>query len=683
MRIQILYILFFYISSVQLAGQVSYGGEPYPYVKRKVVRDLISMPLFDYTWVLREMEADERTDRRKPLPVAWNYDVDLTPYNSGTWENTADGKKLWRLEISSGKAYALSVFFDEFRLKPGARIFLYDPARNNILGSFDHRSNKPSGNFPVSYIPGDMLILELQIDNADDDFGSLKIGSVSHAFADIFGKPDKKDGYFGRSQDCNIDVNCPSGDNWQDVKRAVCRVIFKRSSFLSELCTGTVVNNTARDQTPYFYTANHCIDKESSAQSAIVLFGYESPSCYGPDGTAINTIAGSTLLATEASLDFSLLLLSEEIPDSYEPYYAGWTLSTSPSPSSVCIHHPQGDVKKISSDNATLTTQPQEQNPPEWFIPDAFWRVIRWDEGATEGGSSGSPLFNRDKMIVGNLTGGDASCDFPFNDYFSMFNVNWEHFSDTTRQLKYWLDKMNTGTTALRGYDPYYYPDTSMSVMEIIEYFTELNSFRTIILNSNLEAGLSGDGYYTVFAPVESAFEELTRTTRESLFYNKSGNLPFITGYHILNEELRTSDMYDGMRVNTSIGRDLKIQKENYNILVDKAKIYVPDIVASNGIIHLIDEVLFPLNESAGQVSIFPNPASGQIWITSKDISMKGARFRMVNAEGATVKSFILEDEYFTGIRVDDLAPGIYFIRIVSPVFNVNVKQVIVNTHHP
>jgi len=127
----------------------------------------------------------------------------------------------------------------------------------------------------------------------------------------------------------------------------------------------------------------------------------------------------------------------------------------------VCIHHPQGDVKKISIDNGPVTAEYQNPIPLDlhWLydesLPQAFWRVIKWETGTTEGGSSGSPLFNQNQLIVGNLTGGQADCSNSVNDYYSKFHMGWDYYSNYSKQLKHWLDPESTGITNLVGFNPY------------------------------------------------------------------------------------------------------------------------------------------------------------------------------------------------------------------------------------
>ena len=77
------------------------------------------------------------------------------------------------------------------------------------------------------------------------------------------------------------------------------------------------------------------------------------------------------------------------------------------------------------------------------------WAVLKWDVGTTEDGSSGSPLFNQQHRVVGQLHGGDASCFNDTVDYYGKFSYSWDNESDSSRQLQYWLDHNNSGVAVL------------------------------------------------------------------------------------------------------------------------------------------------------------------------------------------------------------------------------------------
>jgi lysyl endopeptidase len=457
------YLLFFFtwiFSAV--SAQIPHGGQPYFPGTRKSLPEPVMLPRLALKQAINESLSEEAVNGKKPFSFAWNYDVSFNPENSGVWDEMPDGTRVWRIYLKSEGAYGINLIFSKFHLNSGSVLFLYPADYSFFRGGFNDLNNQDSGILPTDFIPGEGVIAELQTPQGSDSYGSLEIGNVGHAYINLF----DKEGIPGSSGSCNVDINCAEGENWQIVKRAVCRITIKTGSS-SMFCTGTLVNNTKQDTVPYLLTANHCVHTETQAATAVFLFGYEADTCSKKTVSTTYSLAGSKLLATSDSIDFTLLKLNEIPPEIYKPYFAGWTISSVPAQNAVCIHHPQGDIKKISVEQQTLTGVYQSPIPSSlsWLIneslPEAFWRVVNWETGTTEGGSSGSPLFNQDHLIVGNLTGGQADCSNSVNDYFSKFHVGWNHYSLTSKQLKYWLDPLNTGVTALTGFNPFGEQDTT------------------------------------------------------------------------------------------------------------------------------------------------------------------------------------------------------------------------------
>lgn len=235
-----------------------------------------------------------------------------------------------------------------------------------------------------------------------------------------------------------------------------------------------MLNNTAYDGDPLLLTAQHCIDRQYIAESSIFAFSYESPACFGSDGSVDMSISGADLLSTGDSIDYSLVRLSLPPQDSFDVFYAGWDLTDSPAGPSTTIHHPEGDVKKISFDyQAPEATVDRAQIPPQFWdlLSFSFWWIKQWDEGSTEPGSSGSPLFTPSKQVVGVLSFGTAKCgdsiaydwetdrviyskEENVDDYYTRLGVAWDYSSDSEKSLKAWLDPTASGVTSLKGLHP-------------------------------------------------------------------------------------------------------------------------------------------------------------------------------------------------------------------------------------
>jgi len=419
-----------------------------------------------------ELEASLMANRQretKTLHFALERPVDLSPGTHGSWMQQ-DGMRVWRVHVISPGAFSMGLVFNGYALLAGVKVFVYDPEMRHIKGAFTSGNNKPSRVLAVGHIPGEELIVEMQVPAGMKDHGVLRIESVSHAFLPVATDRLKRDIRFGRSQDCEIDINCEEGAEWQLAKRSVVRIYTTR-----EYCTGVLVNNTAYDGTPYLLTSEHCINRTYYADRSVFVFNYESPSCFDVDGSTEMSISGCDTVAVGDSIDFSLVRLSLSPPDSFDVYFAGWDLNEDQASGNVTIHHPEGDVKKITIDDEPPSVLEDPGDIPQGDLRDyyyfSYWWIKQWDVGSTEGGSSGSPLFNSAKRMIGLLTGGYASCGDSIgydeerdrviynnvlnrNDYYTKMNVAWDYNGESGPSLKPWLDPLNSGLFILGGYHP-------------------------------------------------------------------------------------------------------------------------------------------------------------------------------------------------------------------------------------
>jgi hypothetical protein len=371
--------------------------------------------------------------------------VNLVPENSGCMYDTGD-ELIWIVGVRSKLAHSLNLILEPFHIPAGAYIYIYGKGKEVVRGAFTDENNNPENVLPTMPVPGEEIILEYHIPKGIKWKGTIGISQVSHDYLGVFGSDETKDNRFNLSQPCNVDINCPAGSAYQTEKRAVCRLIVRGV----ELCSGVLINNTNQQNRPLLLTAQHCIVNQNDASKTIFVFGYESPWCHGPDGRVTHSLSGSVLQSTNPDIDFSLVELSSFPPFVYRPYLAGWDVSGTIPLSTVAIHHPEGDVKKISVDNNQPVT-----STFTGYLTDGFWKILQWDTGTTEGGSSGSPLFDQNKRLVGILTGGEAICGRSVNDYFAKLSVSYNLSSVLYQQLKGWIDPGVTGVKQLNGRDPY------------------------------------------------------------------------------------------------------------------------------------------------------------------------------------------------------------------------------------
>lgn len=438
-----LFLLF--VLPVKVDGQISQGGTPIHIQKLKsaVAHDLIVLPAVDNDTLRREKEDGQQQSGLKSYRFAHPFDVSISPANSGQWYSTPE-VNVWQLRIRSAGAYSLNVIFGNYRLPENARLFIIGATREDIKGAYTSLNNTPYQSLAIEPVAGDEILIQYEEPVKAAFRGELEISRISHDFMGLSRAGDHRP--LGISGSCNVNINCDQVDGTEDIRDAVCRIIVEGT----DVCTGTLVNNTANDGTPYLLTAYHCISTETKANASVFLFNYESPACVSVDGDVSRSMSGSNLRASFDSLDFALVELSEDIPFANRPYLAGWNRRNQSPTSSKSIHHPMGDIKKIATDKDMAVTGRFNRD----YLVNGVWKILLWDTGVTENGSSGGPLFDQDNLLVGTLTGGSATCSVPTNDFFSKFALAWNYRREQNRQLKAWLDPVNSNAEKINGYDP-------------------------------------------------------------------------------------------------------------------------------------------------------------------------------------------------------------------------------------
>ncbi|MCD4772027.1 MAG: T9SS type A sorting domain-containing protein, partial [Bacteroidales bacterium] len=409
------------------------------------------------------IKANELFDKDAlPLKIGVTINVDINIENSGTWTDLGKKGRVWRLKIISKDAKAIGIYYNIFSLPESGKLFLYNKNKTQIIGAFTNLNNPGNKKFATELIKGDVTILEYYEPTGSKSSPNISIEEIAYVYRGVNLISKNLRYGFGDSGPCEVNVKCPEGDNWQNEKKGVAKILLKNGSSLS-LCSGSLINNLRQDNQPYFLTANHCgmTASASDYNQWVFYFNYESAECPNPiEEPESNSIVGATLKAnapagTSFASDFKLLLLNDYVPEEYNPFYNGWDANNYVSPSGTGIHHPYGDIKKISTYLNPVISTPYSSTIEE---PDAlFWKVV-WSEtqtnhGVTEGGSSGSPLFNNDRRIIGALTGGAASCqNLTAPDYYGKFSYSWEsNGSYDSLQLKPWLDPDNLGIFVLDG----------------------------------------------------------------------------------------------------------------------------------------------------------------------------------------------------------------------------------------
>ncbi|MDD5088978.1 MAG: serine protease, partial [bacterium] len=422
-------------------AQISQGGTPRSFALAQVdAPPTAPLPAVDVSAYLAE---DAQADKDEPYRFGAPLEVAFDMEHFGAWTTLPDGGRIWRLRIASPGAFSIGLLYDRWQIPELCDLFLYNDDRSHVIGAFTSFNNWADGTNITQPVMGDAVTLEYYEPAETREHGILSIWRVVHDYRDIYRMARSPDDY-GESGSCNNNVNCTVGADWQSQKRGVAMIL---TSGGSRICSGSLVNNVRQDQTPYFLTANHCLGGETSW---IFMFNYESPTCTNANGPTTQTVANATLRATNTASDFALLELASDVPSGYNPYFNGWNRVDAAATNSVCIHHPAGDIKKISFDDDASVS---DRYLGSSGVTGSHWKIVQWDDGTTEGGSSGSPLFDQNHRITGQLHGGYASCTSLTSDWYGKFSMSWNYGGSSSSRLSDWLDPDNTSVSTLDGLD--------------------------------------------------------------------------------------------------------------------------------------------------------------------------------------------------------------------------------------
>lgn len=354
--------------------------------------------------------------------------VDISP----VLEKSAGGYS-WSHELTAPNAVSLNFGFSEFFLPEGAELSITSSDRTQFIRTFTSGDNNIHRELWTPVIMTDSAVIELTVPASVAHLVRLKLSHVGQGFR-TFGQSTEKSG------SCNIDVACTDSRGWENEVNSVGVI----STGGSRFCTGFMVNNTKNDKTPFFMTANHCRINPSNAASLVVYWNYQTSKCKGSrDGKLTDFQSGSVHLASGTKSDFALVKLLSQPKPEWNVTYAGWDASGDVGTPAVAIHHPNVDEKSISFENdpTVLSSYGGQTSPGD----STHVRVIDWDKGTTEPGSSGSPLFDSNHRVIGQLHGGGAACGNDLSDYYGRFYTSWIGDGTLKGSLKDHLDSDKTG----------------------------------------------------------------------------------------------------------------------------------------------------------------------------------------------------------------------------------------------
>ena len=479
--------LLLFIAPITSFAQISQGGTPYSFTNTIPFQNKFSATLTLQNPDLNILALEDATiDSRQEYRVGVNLPVNLNVNNSGKWQNLSNGGRIWRLVIHSDDAMALGLYYNNFYVPNGGQVFIYNATKDHVIGAFTSENNVHNQIRATQMIEGETLTIEYYEAPGTIGLPAIEIKEVVYFYRGVEDFVNQialaRDGVLtyglNKAENCQVDVACtPESTGWSEQIDAVVWYTFS-SGGGTAICTASMINNTAADCTPYIISAWHCGEPNagSNINSTVWYWNYQKSSCSPGTGNSSDpfpgnqTMTGGTVVASSgngtlnnppgnnqlAGSDFYLVELSSQPPASYNAYYEGWDRSNSASPSGVGVHHPAGSAKKISTYTNSLSSSSYNGGPfgTHWSVN---WSSTTNGHGVTEGGSSGSPIFDNNGRFVGQLSGGSSFCSAPNqSDSYGKMYTNWDLCgASANAQLAPWLDPGNTGAMTVDGtYQP-------------------------------------------------------------------------------------------------------------------------------------------------------------------------------------------------------------------------------------
>ncbi len=333
--------------------------------------------------------------------------------SGGVFQRTADGGFVWSMTVASPGARAIRVGLNRFSIPDDADLYVYTTG-GDVRGPYQRRGPEGNGAFWTNSVPSDTAIIALRHFGPyrDEDLRrvSIAITAVGH-IARPFPSPAPQGHNWSHDQcgnaSCVVDAKCGGLGPAAAAADAVAKMEWIQGAWIYTCTGGLIADTDTSTQRNLFLTANHCLSKSRS--NLETFFNYTTSSCNGncPGSPAPNT-TGATVLATGRKGDFTLMELSQNPPSGAA--FLGWTnapIAFSGGADLYRVSHPNYGPQvfshhRVDASTGTCTGWPRGE------------RIYSTDiEGATDGGSSGSPVVNSGGLIVGQLSG---CCGFNCGD---------------------------------------------------------------------------------------------------------------------------------------------------------------------------------------------------------------------------------------------------------------------------
>jgi len=600
-----------------LNAQIEVKGKPRSQQLGVAVTELASVIVAAPDRVVLDRQDFSDAMQEKPYRIGVTLPVNLTLSNCGDWRQLPDGGSLWMLKLRCEGAAALGLDYKRFYLPNGADLYISNSDYSHCIGGFTRSSCVTGNSFSTRPVSGQEIVVELYLPAGCYDSPEIEISGINYIYRGWDFDNKRSSFNFGGSGPCEINVSCDEGTNWQLQANGVVRILsrVKNQSFW---CTGSLMNNTNLDFSPLILTADHCsryigyTSSEDDLDKWIFYFNYASVSCDNPIYEPVeHSIVGAVKLASsqnpdDIGSDFFLIQLNQIIPPAYNAYYNGWSHEGIASPSGVCLHHPQGDIMKISTYISPLTSATWQAIPgTHWGVA---WAPTPNGYGVTEPGSSGSPIFDANGLVVGQLTGGESGCsNTSGNDYFGKLSYSWiSNGQPDSMQLRPWLDPLGDGRLTLEG------------------------AFNDRIVISDFRADTT-----TIVVGGTLDFNDLSLRNPTAWEWYFEGATPSFS----------IAQNPHGIRYDTC---------GVYSVRLTVSNQYGSDSLVKNGYIQV-------------KANVYPNPTNGRVTIFTNNVNAGNVKVSVFNEQGQLVKS--MEWNQNPGASISFELPGagkLFLIRMVE-----------------
>ena len=394
-------------------------------------------------------EDEARGGIRYSAPLA--VDIKANPTDFANY----DGVYYWEQTIQVSNAPGVGVFLDQVAIPAGAMIGVKS---NDRVVTFQPEDVSSEQRLFSGVLGGAEVTVFYQ--GSRPAQAPFRIWRVDYVFRpEVWKEEFTKD--FGDSNACQVNAGCGSGDGWEDEQAGTARIHVIVAEGIG-WCSGNLLNNTAQDGRPFLLTGFHCMDGFTPLYDLWrVDFDYAGVGCDNPDvePTPI-TYTGVAQRAGRRETDFLLLEILDVDFAAEDHYFAGWERDTTGAVGDVLhFHHPRGDIRKIGHSDrrgARVVGTPIQWNN-DVTTPARHHYRVNYAVGSFQTGSSGSAFFDPDHRVVGQLNGGNASCEDGTEAFVGRFDLSFSGAgagpagNDAGSRLREWLDPLGLDPINMDG----------------------------------------------------------------------------------------------------------------------------------------------------------------------------------------------------------------------------------------